>query len=47
MLVRLEALSLLVRHGEWASEPLSLHVVCSQMPRPWEGPLARVRALLM
>ena len=46
MCVRLEALCLLLQHGVWAREPLSVRVVSDRVPRAWEPLLARVRQLV-
>ena len=44
--VRLEALCLLLEHGVWVREPLSVRVLCERVPRAWEPLLARVRQLV-
>ena len=46
VLVRLEALCLLLEHGVWVREPLSVRVLCDRVPRAWEPLLARVRQLV-
>ena len=44
--VRLEALCLLLEHGVWVREPLSVRVVCARVPSVWEPLLARARRLV-
>ena len=44
--VRLEALCLLLDHGAWVREPLSVRVVCARVPSAWEPLLARVRQVV-
>ena len=46
MRVRLEALCLLLQHGVWVREPLSIRVLCERVPCVWEPLLARVRQLV-
>ena len=41
-----EALCLLLEHGVWVREPLSVRVLCERVPRAWEPLLARVRQLV-
>ena len=45
--VRLEALCLLLEHGAWARESLSVRVQCDHVSRAWEPVLARVRSLAL
>ena len=46
--LRLKALCLLLEHGVWVREPLSVHVLCDRVPCvwDWEPLLARVRRLV-